>query len=193
MKVKKTLVVAAAAATIGLAGIGSGIAFAQTDASADGIVQRIAQKFNLSQDEVKAVFEEERAAQQAERQAEITERLDQAVKDGKITADQKTVIENKLKEIRTSHESEHDALDAWAKQNNIDTKYLRIGKHGMGSANLQSAVDSGKITAEQKKLIEDKLAELKTKHDDARTALRQWAKDNNIDTQYLMGFGGKPF
>jgi hypothetical protein len=191
VKVKKSLVIAAAAATIGLAGVGGASAvFAQNQAGSDTLIDKIAQKFNLNKDDVKSVFEEERSVRLVERQAAITEKLDQAVKDGEITTAQETLIENKLKEIQTSHESQRQALETWAKQNNIDTQYIAIGKMGMSSTSLQKLVDGGKITAAQKKLVEDKLAELKTKQDQARTGLRQWAKDNNIDTKYLM-FGGR--
>jgi hypothetical protein len=187
LKVKKSLVVAAAAATIGLAGIGGASAvFAQSQTVSDSLIDRIAQKFNLSKDAVKSVFAEEQAARQAQRQAAMTEKLDQAVKNGAITDGQRALIENKLQEIQTAHQNERQALEAWASQNKIDTNYIAIGKLGLNSDSLQKLVDGGKITAAQKKLIEDKLAELKAKHDQARTALRQWAKDNSIDTIYLM-------
>jgi arsenate reductase-like glutaredoxin family protein len=187
VKVKKSLVVAAAAATIGLAGIGGASAvLAQSSATSDSLIDKIAQKFNLNKDDVKSVFEEEHATRLAERQTAITERLDEAVKAGDITTAQETLIENKLKEIQASHESERQSLETWAKQNNIDTQYIAIGKMGMTSTGLQKLVDSGKITTDQQKLIEAKLAELNTKQGQARTALRQWAKDNNIDTKYLM-------
>jgi hypothetical protein len=192
MKVKKTLVAAAAAATIGLAGVGGGMAFAQSDIGGGTIVDRIAQKFNLNKDEVKAVFDEERTAREAEMEASISKKLDQAMKAGKLTTEQKSLIESKLKEIRTLHETERTTLEGWATQNKVDLKFIMFGRHGIDDNRLQSAVDAGDMTAEQKKLIEDKTAELKAKHEEARTALRQWAKDNNIDTQYLMGFGSGP-
>ena len=61
------------------------------------------------------------------------------------------------------------------------------------SARLQSLVDKGTITADQKAKIEAKQAELKTEREAERTALQKWATDNGIDAKYLMGgaMGGR--
>ena len=56
-------------------------------------------------------------------------------------------------------------------------------------ARLQQLVTDGKITAEQKTKIEAKQAELKTKRQEAKTALDTWATENGIDAKYLIGFG----
>lgn len=78
------------------------------------------------------------------------------------------------------------------------------------TADLDKLVSSGKITSAQEKLILDKRAELQSQRDAnrdsmqsktpaerkaamqaERTSLEQWAKDNNIPTQYLhFVFGG---
>lgn len=57
------------------------------------------------------------------------------------------------------------------------------------SQQLQSAVDDGDITAEQKTAIEAKLKELQDARKTERTALETWAEDNDIDMKYLMGGG----
>lgn len=74
-------------------------------------------------------------------------RLEQLVIDKKITGAQKTLIENKLKEMVSEHKTEKDTLknmtrqqrrehkqkewadlQAWAKQNGIDPQYLPGGE-----------------------------------------------------------------
>jgi formylmethanofuran dehydrogenase subunit E-like metal-binding protein len=77
------------------------------------------------------------------------------------------------------------------------------------TARLDQLVTDKKITADQKQKILDKQKELqatreankttfqnltqaerKAKMDAARTELETWAKDNGIDIQYIMPFGG---
>lgn len=75
------------------------------------LVTRIAEKFNLKEDDVKAVFEEEHAAREAEMKAAVEEKLATAVQEGKITEAQKAAIIAKLQEMhdsRQNHESFKD-------------------------------------------------------------------------------------
>ncbi len=58
-----------------------------------------------------------------------------------------------------------------------------------GSTRLQSLVDKGTITADQKTKIEAKQKEFQTSRETERTALEKWAADNGIDAKYLMGGG----
>jgi hypothetical protein len=114
------------------------------------LVQKLADKFGLSRDEVQAVFDEEHASREAERETRYHEKLTQLVSDGKITEDQKKLILAKHNEMMERHQSDRDSLD---------------------SSTLQ---------------------ERKTKMQEERAALEDWAKTNNIDVQYLMGmWGGK--
>lgn len=192
MKVKQLLVVAAAVTAIGVTGVmGANAVSAQSTTSNDSLIDKIASKFNVNKDDVKAVFDEDKAAREAEHQAEISDRLQTAVDKGNLTAEQKTLIENKLKEVHDAREAKRTELDAWAQQNGIDVKYLMMGHHG-DDTRLQDAVDSGSITAEQKSLIEQKQAELQNEREVAKDELDQWAQDNNIDTKYIMmgGHGG---
>lgn len=189
MKVKKSLVALSALSVIGVAGLaGPGIASAETGTGSSSLITKIAQKFNLKEEEVKAVFEEEQTARQAERLADQSERLQDAVDDGDITAEQKTTIEAKLKELQAARQTEQDELGKWATDNKIDAKYL-MGGRGGNDDRLQDAVDDKEITAEQKTLIEDKQKELEDKREAAQDALEQWAEDNDIDEEYLRGFG----
>lgn len=199
LKINKPLAIAGVVTTVGLASVtGIGIASAQSTTSdsssgASSLIDKLASKFNLNKDEVKAVFDQEKSDRDAEMQAKLTERLDAAVKDGKITAEQKTLIENKLKELKSSRENERAELDKWASDNKIDAKYLMMGgpRGDDASERLQTAVDNGEITADQKSLIEKKQAELKSQRESNRTALEKWASDNKIDSKYLMMFGGR--
>lgn len=151
---KKPLLVAGVASTIALGTIsGAGVVSAatNTDASTDhmsGLVDKLASKFNLDKNEVKAVFEQDRSERQAERQKQVEERLSQAVTDGKITSEQKAAILAKQAELKEFHESIKDKtraekrelmktkmaeLKTWADENDIPTEYLRPGMgHGHG-------------------------------------------------------------
>lgn len=137
-----------------LVGVGS---YATTQAYAQSstmpnLVQMIAQKFNLNQNDVQAVFDQAKQQQMANRQTKIDNRLTQAVKDGVITDAQKQLIVNKLQEIQTQRQNTKDQfknmtpqqrrdamqrqiqdLQQWAKDNNIDlTKLKGIFGFGMG-------------------------------------------------------------
>lgn len=122
----------------------------------ESLIERIASKFNLNKSDVENVFNEDRKAHQAEMTAKFEERLTQAVTDGKITEEQKTLILQKHKELQTERESDrenwknmtreerqtemqkrHDELKAWLEANNIPTDLFpnfgemdRAGRHG---------------------------------------------------------------
>lgn len=117
---------------------------AQTDASGeDGIVSKIASTFNLDQDDVKKVFEEDKAAHMAEREAKQSESLQKLVDDGTLTAAQKTALEAKFAEQKAEREANKDskdelsdeerqaqreekkaAFEAWAEEQGIDLSKL---------------------------------------------------------------------
>lgn len=193
MQVKKSLLVTGAVATVGLAsltGIGA-VSAATTGTGGDSLVSKIAQKFNLKESDVQAVFDEAKTEREAKHQAALSDHLQQLVDDGKITANQKTLIENKVTELQKAREDERTALEAWAKEKGIDVKYVMMGGHGGDTDRLQQLVDDGKITADQKTAIAAKQDELKDKRDADRDALEKWASDNNIDAKYLMMGGGR--
>lgn len=152
MNVKKPLLIAGAVAAIGSAGLaGSSLVSADSNtAGQDGLVDKIAQKFNLNKSDVKAVFDQDRADHQAKMQANVEKQLSQAVTDGKLTADQKDKILAKRKEMQASRDSDRDTM-------------------------------KNKTPAERKAAMEAK-----------RTELEQWAKDNNIPTEYLRFVMGGP-
>lgn len=156
MNIKKPLLIAGAITAIGAAGlVGTAVVSAATDTNASGtLVDKIAQKFNLNKADVQAVFDQNRTDHEAQRQANVQTKLDQAVKDGKLTTDQENKILAKLKELQADRDANigtmkdktpaerKAAIDAkkaeieqWAKDNNIPTEYLRIFAprgHGLG-------------------------------------------------------------
>lgn len=124
-------------------------AFAQTS-SHESLVQAIASKFGLNVADVQSVFDQHKSDMRANMEAKVKERLDQAVKDGKLTAAQEQLVLDKRKELeakrqsdaqnfksmtkeerKTAMDQEKTDLENWAKQNNIDLKYLMPGG-GMG-------------------------------------------------------------
>lgn len=152
MNIKKPILAAGALAVVSLAGPSTAnIASATTDSSSsDGstIIEKLATKFNLNTDDVKAVFEEDRAAHEAERSAERTEDIADAVTDGDITQAQADHITAALKEIDTLHggttpedkddtvrdqiRDKMDELRDWMEENDIDMDLLGHGGHRGG-------------------------------------------------------------
>lgn len=136
---KKIALIAASAGAVGilaLAGMGAVSAEGQNGSS---LVDKIAQHFNLNKEDVQKVFDEAKDERQAEHEQKLKDKLDQAVKDGKMTQAQADQIVAKLKELkdfRTSlkdktpqerHEAlkdKRDELRQWAKDNNIPLRYL---------------------------------------------------------------------
>ena len=191
----KVIIGAVSALTVLLIGGASMSAFAQGHNSDGSLVDKVASKFNLNKQDVQAVFDEERQAHQQEQKANKSADLQSKVDDGTITADQKAAIEKKLEEMHASREQSKTALEDWAKQNNIDVKYVMMGgRGGMQSSRLQKAVDSGAITADQKAKIEQKQQEMKAAFEAERRSMQKWATDNGIDESVIMrgdGNGGK--
>lgn len=158
---KKALFIALAAAVVGTTLFASTKAYAQEVTNVhpmSQLVQKIATKFGLQASDVQAVFDQDRTDRKAEMEKKFEETLIQAVVDGKLTEAQKQLILAKNKELeasRTAHkpedmqgkteeerkaameanktkmEVERKALEEWATQNGIDTKYL-MGGFGKG-------------------------------------------------------------
>lgn len=111
------------------------------------IIQKLAEKFNLDPDDVKAVFDEAKSEREADMQKQLEKRLDQAVKDEKITEVQKEAILAKIKEMRDDRREFRDLdpdkrqaemkkrqeeLSRWAKKNGIDQTTLEQFMPGRG-------------------------------------------------------------
>ena len=119
------------------------------------LVQKIADTFHLDPTKVQAVFDQNRAQNQANRQTNYESKLDQAVTSGTLTSAQKDLIlaENaKLKsEIsaagstpqarRTAAQNVRAEAKAWATGNNIAERWLMVGfgghpRGGMGGQTM---------------------------------------------------------
>jgi Skp family chaperone for outer membrane proteins len=155
---RKRLLAAATVATLGVAGVSTGAAFATTN-SGDGsdpmssLVSALASKFDLNKEEVQAVFDEQREAMDAEREQELKDKVAALVEEGSLTQAQADAINEKRAELKKEREADRDstadktaeerksemeekrtALDTWLEDNDIDQKYayLLMGGHGRG-------------------------------------------------------------
>jgi hypothetical protein len=103
----------------------------------DNLSSQLAKKLNLDQAEVQTavdqVREENQATKQAERQQQLSENLDQAVKDGVITADQKQLLLDKQTAIQAEMEKQRSELEQWYSDNGIDQEKLNDYDIGFGS------------------------------------------------------------
>ncbi len=127
-----------------------GNAFASDTDRQSSLIERLAAKFNLNKADVETVFGEEREARRTERNMKFEERLAQAVRDGKITDAQKSLILEKhaalmsereasreswknmtREERRADAEKRREALESWMKTNGIPDGIFGLGM-GMG-------------------------------------------------------------
>ena len=167
-RIKQTLLVGGAIATVGLAGLGTlGVASAATQSSdpQSSIIDKLATTFKLNKDDVKKVFDEERTAREAEHKAAVAGNLKQLVTDGKLTQEQADKLTAKAQELQTAREADKDSLKdlthderkaameakrdelkKWLSDNGIDEKYARFlmpGHHGHGGPGGHHMSDHG--------------------------------------------------
>ena len=147
-KLKRTLIIGAGVASIGVAGItgvASASALTSTDSSAStSLIDKLASKFNLNKSDVQAVFDANRTEHQAAMKTERTAALKTALSDGKITQVQYDHIVNAQVEIdalveasgpredqsdetKTAIKAKFDALRSWFKEQNLSPKDLGLG------------------------------------------------------------------
>lgn len=149
MKQKLLLATALVTGMAAVSAAGLGVATAATNHTTTGtsIVDKLATKFNLKKEDVQKVFDEDRASHEAEHQQKMSERIDQAVKDGKISQTLADQLKTKLKEIanlrdglkdktaderRTAMQEKMDEFKKWLEDNNIPKEIAGPGRHGMG-------------------------------------------------------------
>jgi hypothetical protein len=160
MKRKQKIALGVAIAAIStLTLLGSGMASAH--AGGTDLAAKIATKFNLSQTDVQKVVDDFHTEEKATRVAERATELQAKVDAGTITAAQKTLIENKMKEVEAEREANRDqnltstemkakmetsrtALEKWATDNGIDISLVMPGGHGMGRGNGEGGHGMGK-------------------------------------------------
>lgn len=149
MQFKKPLIAAAALAVVGAGALGIGTTFAaeSTDGRTnrlDTIVSAIAERFSLDEDDVRAVFEEQRATAEAAHEARADEHLADLVEDGTLTQEQADALREKREALHTLMESlkdatpeerkeamdaQRDEMHAWAEEQGIDLKEVMPRPH----------------------------------------------------------------
>jgi cell division protein FtsN len=74
----------------------------------------------------------------------------------------------------------------------------QAGMQAQFEARLNEAIEAGELTQEKKQLLIQKHTEIQAKHEaqmqqrwQERQDLEAWAQSNDIDTQYLFGYGGQ--
>lgn len=142
----KNTIMAAVFGSMSVIGIGAS-AFAATNdsngATYPRIVQRISDRFGLDPAKVNDVFKEQRQNNQQDREAMLKSRLDQAVKDGKLTQNQEDILMTEIKKLHEQFKSGNmtdrrqniqdikSYLERWAKDNGIDDLNDILPQHDM--------------------------------------------------------------
>ena len=101
----------------------------------DDVVEKLAQKLNISQDQVSSAINQIREDRRIERQTQISANLDEAVADGVITVEQKQTILDKKAENQKQSEARRAVMEQWRIDSGIDWDKLRsysIGGVGAG-------------------------------------------------------------
>ena len=145
MKVSKPILITASAAIAGALGL-AGLASAQ-GTSVNSLANEIAGKFHLNASAVQQVIDQHKGEVQQNRQQNYQARLDQAVKDGKLTSDQETKIlaehQHLLSEVqalmgkapadrRAAMQNIRSEITQWEKDNGIPPGYLGFAGRGFG-------------------------------------------------------------
>jgi hypothetical protein len=113
--------------------------FGGSDENKDKMAEELAAKLNIGTDQVSAAFAQIRTEHQAERKAEVSTKLDQAVTDGVITVEQKQKILDKLAENQTERlankaekKQNKEEMKQWFSDNGIDAdkihSYIGFGQ-----------------------------------------------------------------
>lgn len=151
---KRSLVIGATLASVGVTSVaGMGLAHAASSSSGgqSNLIDKLVSTFHLNKADVQKVFDENQATRQADHNAKTKERLDTAVKDGKLTQDQEDKLIAKQKELQATREAnrdemaaktdaerkaatqtERDAFKKWLSDNGIPKEYAMgmRGEHG---------------------------------------------------------------
>ena len=140
-------IVPVAIATMGAVAVGSVSANTTTNAThpMNNLVNAIATKFNLAPSDVQQVFDNQKTEMHNQMQQKYTDKINQAVTNGKLTQDQankiiakkaeleaqqatfKASMQGKTKaEIKVIIKTQTDALKKWATDNNIPLQYIMM-------------------------------------------------------------------
>lgn len=122
MKNFAVISILAAAVFIGVFAIT--ITTVQAATNGQSLIEKLADRFNLNEDEVKTFFDEQRQERHQLIMQSKEERLNQAVADGVITEEQKQALINKFAEKQAEREQHHEEMQAWFEQQGIDPEAL---------------------------------------------------------------------
>jgi hypothetical protein len=119
-----------------------------TETTFSPLIQRLVEKFNLNQDEVKVVMDEAREEHHSQMEENFENNLNMAVENGTLTQEQKQLIEAKHDEMEAKHEelrgvrgpekreqmqATHEEMQTWAEENGIDlSELMPMGAFGSG-------------------------------------------------------------
>lgn len=144
MSINKRIAIGAAALAItGAAATATALAATSTSTNSTypPIVQKIADKFHLSPADVNDVFQQQKQMNKEEKKQRLNDYLEQKVKDGTITEDQKNKVVAKLDELHQQLKNEdkdqrHQDLqtlktqfEQWAKDNGINNIDQLLPRH----------------------------------------------------------------
>ena len=125
-----------------------GVRSVNADDYSNPVIERLAERFELNEDEVQAVFDAVRDEKRVEMQVRFEEKLGELVSNGTLTEEQKQAFLNKKEEMRSEKgeyrdlsyeekmelkESHNAEMQSWAEENGIDLSQIKaeLGK-GMG-------------------------------------------------------------
>lgn len=126
LKVKNLLLIFSlvlAALTIGGA-LWSGRTVARAITPSQSIVDKLTERFDLNKDEVAGLFDEMRQEREQKMQAYMESRLNETVKDGVITAEQRQALLNKHQEMWEKQNQLRQEMRQWMEQSGIDFEKL---------------------------------------------------------------------
>ncbi len=165
----KKMIIASGLVAVSVAGIAGVTMVSAASSRADhkaAMAKSFAQKFNLNEADVQKFMDEQHATMQADHAAEMKTRLDQAVKDGKISQAQEDQLVAKQKEMQNfmatlagktdterhaAMKAKMDEFQKWATDNKIPTDLMGRGMgmgghgrgHGMGGMHSDTETNDG--------------------------------------------------
>lgn len=133
---KKLLISSLGLAMLLGAGALTASAVSADDATFPPLVERLAERFNLNQDEVQSFFEEQKEEHHRLMMQNKEEKLNQAVSDGVLTEEQKQALLDRWEEMKAHREEHHQEMQQWFEEQGIDPEklhtYLGFGHRGFG-------------------------------------------------------------
>lgn len=135
---KKYLVVLASLLILlGFVGYGTVKAYAEeNEGGYPPLVQKLAERFNLNEEEVKTVFDEMRGEREGLRRENREEGLNQAVANGVITEEQKQKLTDKWAEEMSQRQKHGEEMKVWFEEQGINPESLKqygcMGGRGSG-------------------------------------------------------------